>query len=813
MAVNLTYGANSIKTMKALEHMRHRAGSYGFDLNTIQGNFMQVKETLDNAVDEALDKKKHYNIELVFFVKGNDYQFTVRDYGRGIPIEKLEPVFTVAFTSGKYEDGSYEASVGTNGVGSKVTAALSKRFVALTKRQDGFGIIEVGDLQVRRLEQRKRRFDNNAKTDGTIVFVEPEGSVLRLTDSFLKDGMEDVLNLCRFISAFFKNITITVRKQEGLLNNAFWKQSAEDIWKRLSVPEGEIIFQSDESITPRSYVQHMFELNKNVIWDLGPLSKEQRSDGEDDRLGFDIDLFLDEQTVKGKRGMLAAVNRTPITRTDASHLVVVQRVLKQFLTPLIENKDLERFFDTNYEIPLSGSIMVFWRRATFVGQDKRHFRDVDFESQFRMTLRRMLLKRPDSVWECLYDLIVDDLVEKYNRYTNKALKVGKGLKGIGLSLNNFKAYSACNSTDNTITELYIAEGDSAGGRIKDARDEHYQAVFKLRGKPINASKKSDDKVLGNLIYQDLTTLLNVKPNTKDLSSMNFSKIIIATDADSDGAHITGLLIDIIRRINPEILAQGRLYYSNPPLYAITTKSARIFLRDQAALDDAKIETLYHELLEIELEVGSARTVLTGEAFHAFCKRVVRLGNIVNSCATTLSIEPLILEQLLHVVDFLSPKTMNTKEIKKRLNLDNAIYHPASNNLVLVADPMEIIIPLERLEQEIRQFILPEYELIHWDRVNFYVTTKHTDLYNRTPTTPVKLFRDFTKMDELYTIRRYKGLGEMSVNDLAYVCMDPATRCFTRITSVGNLKAIYDMLGVKTEARKRLVMSDYLEPEE
>ena len=802
-----SYNASSIKTMEGLDHVRAKPGMWGFIPDTTHGNLMQIKETLDNSVDECLDPLKQYVIEITFFVKGADYQVAVRDFGRGIPLEKLKDIFTTLFTSGKYEDGVYEASVGTNGVGSKVTAALSKRFVALTKRADGFGFIEVKQGKTSDLCFVKKPKDRAAATNGTIVYFEPDPSVLKATGEFISSGgIEEHIGLDKFIDTFSKNITIIVRKESKLIPESFWKKDRQEIWEFLSDKHGELVYETDPNRTPMQYVQEMFGLSDKITWELGKLSKVQREQSSEDRLGFNIELFMDAKSMS-KHGLLAAINRTPIDKPDSSHLKVLSTMLKQYLVSFIEDKDIALFFENHYDLPISGSVLVDWRRAAFVGQDKRQFKDTDFEIAFRGALRKQLNTRPPELWETAFELMAEDIAEKFNKYFNKSLKLGKSLKDI--KLNHPGSYASCKSKDSSIIELFITEGDSAGGRVQEVRDEFFQAIYKMRGKPFNAVKGPADKLNANLIYQDIVALLGVSPKDTNLDKMRFSRIIITTDADYDGKHITALVIGMIMQINPRIISEGKVYIANPPLYGIATKNKTIFLRDQAAMDEIRIDTLYRELFDIELEYGKVCESLTHDQFIALCRRVVLIGRIANNLSKTLNVSPRTLERLLHVVDLIDGDDAKLPKICEILSVDNAIYQRNTNSLILVVEQIEEVIPLDNLVKELKAYLLPLYAQMHWDKINLYCTTRHSEKYLHEPTTPIKLYEDFSTLDGLFTLSRYKGLGEMPADDLFFTCVDPKTRCFTRVTSIGSVDRIYDMLGVNTDARKRLIENDYI----
>jgi len=312
-----------------------------------------------------------------------------------------------------------------------------------------------------------------------------------------------------------------------------------------------------------------------------------------------------------------------------------------------------------------------------------------------------------------------------------------------------------------------------------------------------------------LIYQDIVALLGVSPKDTNLDKMRFSRIIITTDADYDGKHITALVIGMIMQINPRIISEGKVYIANPPLYGIATKNKTIFLRDQAAMDEIRIDTLYRELFDIELEYGKVCESLTHDQFIALCRRVVLIGRIANNLSKTLNVSPRTLERLLHVVDLIDGDDAKLPKICEILSVDNAIYQRNTNSLILVVEQIEEVIPLDNLVKELKAYLLPLYAQMHWDKINLYCTTRHSEKYLHEPTTPIKLYEDFSTLDGLFTLSRYKGLGEMPADDLFFTCVDPKTRCFTRVTSIGSVDRIYDMLGVNTDARKRLIENDYI----
>lgn len=822
------YDGSSILTYTALTHMRRKPEMWGFRVGSIEGNLIQIKELVDNSIDEALDTSRIYPINVTFFVSKDKstYQCLIQDKGRGIPPDKIEDVFTKAFTSGKYEEVSgYDSSIGTNGVGSKVVSALSSMFKAFTCRKDGFGYVQIkkGEIKDSIVTGKSKSPWKKDDNTGTIVLFQPDTDLLTVTNEFFgknKEGIErSGFNLhverMEFYTLFKHNIKITIRVVDGLLREGSYGSTPQEMWKYLSDVnnfKGEIVFESDLSITPRKYVISKFNL-KEPIWDLGgPLVKEYNPES-DDRLGFDVDVFLDEKSLKGENGLIGAVNATPIHDQNSTHFTMLQTVIKSYILDYVMDESKKNYLELRYQIPFSGCVSVNWKGAGFDGQDKSRFTNNIFGDFYRSHLRRQLNKLPESVWERLFEILQEHFEVSYSKYAKTQYKMNKNLTGIGFMLNRTGSYVPCESKDPDEIELFITEGDSAAGRVKTARDERIQALFKLSGKPVNAVRADTKKLLKNLIYQDLMELIGVRPTDKDLSNMRFKRILILADADADGYHIVALLIGIFKEINPLILEDGRIYLTNPPLYSYRVQGYKrpLYLRDQSALREAKVE-IYRGLIDIYLQVGKAKEVrLEEKEFAGLCAIVEEVGDRVNFIANQLNIHPFVLEQLLHCAEYLDEYHPNVKMIEKILKdsgVDSVIFDKDSNSLVLVMQGMEDLIPLSHLKELMIGQIIPLYEKYKWEEFNLYVTTKHTDRFVHSPCSFMMLsqiFKSITDDDnsKYFAITRFKGLGEMSEDDILGTCVDPRQRCTCRLTSMGDVDVIYSMLGVDSEARKQL----------
>lgn len=831
-----TYNDSTIVSMKFLEHVRAKSGMYAFQLNNIQGLTQQLKEIVDNSVDEALDKNRIYPIDITFFVSRDKstYQCLIQDHGRGIPISKLVDCYTKEFTSGKYRGQYGGSSVGTFGIGSKASAALAKKFYAFTKRDDGFGYLEIEKGVVKNSFTRKVRIDKDSATIGTTVLLQPDDTMFTKISEMFKDkaygsdktGFEIYVSSLEFYNIFKANAVITVRCVEGLLKQSDLNRDPVDLWRYLTDLNNfktTECYKSDPSLTPRTYVMKKFGL-QNIQWELGTLTKDPV--GEDDPLGFDIDVFICENSICPDITYVGAVNGTPIAHPESSHILMLQDVIKDQLVENIEDVDAKAFFEAKYKIPLSGCISVSWIGAEFIGQDKTRFENRQFADCYRQSLRRAFKKLTDQngpgIWDRLWELIKENFTTEFAKFSKRSLGLNKNLKNITYDLDRKGSYFNCRSQDNQLTELFITEGDSAAGRVTNVRDANTQAVLKLSGKPINAIRSDRSKLDKNAVYRDLSRLIGVAPTDQNLDNMRFRDIIILTDADPDGKHIVSLVLGILYRINKLILANGRVKVANPPLYSLLDKKhGTVYLRDEAALRDARISS-YKVLFDIDLSVDGGKTAKhlnnTGnirlnkhhDAFRDLCMMVEDIGNVLVQQADLLNIDYLVLEQLLHVADYLDENNVNTEQIKKKMMLDEVVWDKQNNVLVLVDKSMEFRIPLTRLQETIRAKILPKYEAAHWKNVNLFVTTKYSDLYQGQPCTYAMLYKIFKDVDRIYDIRRFKGLGEMSAEALKKTCVDKNTRCFYTIRDIGDVDYIFKMLDVDTDARKKLINRGFIE---
>ena len=802
------YDESSIKQMTQLEHIRAKYSMY-IGAADLDADCQLLKELTDNSFDEILNNTVS-TIKIIFFAQGDRYQVAVIDHGRGIPCSKLKQIYTEAYTSGKYTSKAYNAiSIGSYGIGSKCVSALSKRFTAFSKRLDGFAglIVEKGIVKV---SEVTKPIDKDESTVGTTVVYEVDQSILHESPKYMTDerGLHRTLKYFEYVCAFKQNAKVEVYKVNKLLPEAWFKQSFVEMWRYLQDCTGELIYRTPDNITPFEYAKSENNITQPSVWKLA-IRKDIDPENELDTMGYFMEIGVCKDCEK-QYGLLATVNSNPIGNYTSSHISVLMDRLKKKIRQYLDedDKELQLFFDTRYDLPLHGYVCAFYKNASYINQTKDGFKDADFARVYGQSLDRQFNKEPDECWEQLYDLIVEDLEHRFLAVSNKALQVGKSLKNAAFKISRIGSYISCAVNNPEVTELLITEGNSAGDFAKQQRDENFQAILKLRGKPINAITASSDDLRANAVYQDMIRLFGVGPRDTDLKNFNYKSVGLLADADPDGYHILTLLIGCIYKINPLILESGKVWIANPPLYVHETKDRVLYLRDQKALDDARVQ-LYDNFFDFHLmnTTNGNVALLKNNSYRDFVYLVKRIGNVITDIARKLVIDPFILEQLVYVVDYLVPSPKNCKKIAEILHLESCTYHEIANSLLLVDDGAEISIPLGRLEQEIRAYILPELQPIHWKIVRPLVTTKKTECYIKEPLSYMQINKIFDDIDKAYPVRRIKGLGECEPEQLKYSCLDPATRTYTTITSIGDVDKLYQMLGVDTSYRKELAKTD------
>ena len=557
--VTKQYDANSISVLEGLEAVRKRPGMYIGSVSTKGLNHL-IYEIVDNSVDEHL--AGHCSEITVILEK--DGTATIKDNGRGIPVginEKtgrpaVEVVFTVLHAGGKFGDGGYKISGGLHGVGASVVNALSE-WLEVTVRTGG-------QVYNQRYEQGRIMYD--LKETGTCRKNDTGTSVTFLPDKEI------------FEKTYFKAEAIKSRLHETAYLNPELTITFEN--KRYGEEE-KVVFHEPDGI--KAYVR---ELNsgKEALHDVIYYKRSQ--DGIEIEAAFQFVDEFQENILGFCNNIYTQEGGTHITGFKAKYTMVINQYAREL--GILKDKDAN-FTGADARNGMTAVIAVKHPDPRFEGQTKTKLDNPDAGKVAGEVSGEELVFYFDKNLETLKLVIACAEKSAKIRKAEEKAKTNLLTKQ-KFSIDSNGKLANCESRNPEECEVFIVEGDSAGGSAKTARDRRTQAILPIRGKILNVEKATMDKVLGNA---EIKTMINSfgcgfsegYGNDFDITKLRYNKIIIMTDADVDGAHIATLLLTFFYRFMPELINEGHVYLATPPLYKVVPKKGEgEYLYDDKALE-------------------------------------------------------------------------------------------------------------------------------------------------------------------------------------------------------------------------------------
>ncbi|WP_288545488.1 DNA topoisomerase (ATP-hydrolyzing) subunit B [uncultured Helicobacter sp.] len=729
------YTGQNIKVLKGLEAVRKRPGMYIGDTN-INGLHHMVYEVVDNSIDEAMAGYCD-RIKITLTSEGS---VIIEDNGRGIPVD-MHPtehiptatvVLTILHAGGKFDNDTYKVSGGLHGVGVSVVNALSKHLIMTIKkngkiyRQEFQKGISTSDLEI--IGETNER--------GTTIEFFPDGEIMEVLDF----NNETLITRFKEMAYLNQNITIDFKDERTGFEESYHFENG--------------LVQFIENINKKPFISTILSFKGN----------EQETEVE---IALAYNEGFDEK-------VLSFVNniRTP---DGGTHEAGFRAGLSRAIINYIDANANAREKDTK----ITGDDV----REGLIAIVSTKIIDPQFEGQTKGKLGSSFVK--PIVQKLAFERLTKFFEENPNEakiIMQKALLAARGREAakkareLTRKKENFSVgtlpgkLADCQSKDPLESEIYLVEGDSAGGSAKQGRDRVYQAILPLRGKILNVEKSRLDKILKSEEIKNMITAFGCGIGEEfNLERLRYHKIIIMTDADVDGSHIQTLLMTFFYRYLKPLIENGHIYIAQPPLYRFKKGKKEIYLKDEKALSEYLIENGIEnftfeglgtkELLEILKYISHYRTVLKELEKRYAMIDIIRLL-IENPDYVSLSFE----QMYEKIENFL--QTIECNILSKVIQTDSiTLYIQTKTGLI------EIRIDEELFTNNFFEEAQYIYNKIIQRDLNF--------LKNKDPLTLLEEVEKSAKKGA--DIQRYKGLGEMNPEQLWETTMIPQNRTLLRVT--------------------------------
>ncbi|MEO5355802.1 MAG: DNA topoisomerase (ATP-hydrolyzing) subunit B [Nitrospirae bacterium YQR-1] len=779
-AGDVSYEAESIQILKGLEGVQARPAMY-IGSTGIEGLHHLVYEVVDNSVDEAL-AGHCTNIETTLH---HDGSCTVIDDGRGIPVEvhpgdpkkrtAAEIVLTELHAGGKFDSKAYKISGGLHGVGVSVVNALSEWLEVEIKKE--------GKVYQQRFERGKPACGltvvGETEVRGTKITFKPDPKVFENTE-FSFDTLAQRLRELAFLN---KGLSISLSEESSERRHTF-------------LYEGGIV----------SFVEHLNK-NKVTVQDKPLYISGQRE-------GCHVEIALEYND--GYTELIYTFANNINTREGGTHLTGFKAALTRTANAYAGAAGLMKTGSLSGEDVregLTAVISVKVQNPQFEGQTKMKLGNTEIkgivESIVNDSLGKYFEENPSTakkiIEKSIQALRARDAARKARELTRrKGALEDSGLPG---------KLADCSEKDPAQSEIYIVEGDSAGGSAKQGRDRRFQAILPLRGKILNVEKARFDKMLSSEEIRILITVLGtgIGSDEFDIAKLRYHRIILMTDADVDGAHIRTLLLTFFYRQMPEIIERGYLYIAQPPLYKVKKGKTEKYVQN-----DGELQDMLFELAVSELETTIKGSELRGKTLLPHFKRLMSYEKLIEWHVRRQSDSDL----LRYVLKFknLEDTLKDEGKLMDFLAVIKDIYKDTEwSEIVFDKEHMSYSVKLQRqnkgLSLSLNYIKSPEYkELRNYHAIvedmgepPYVISHQGVDHEFGSPTEVLEFVMKIARKG--LHIQRYKGLGEMNPHQLWETTMDPQRRIFLQVTIEDTVQsdAIFTILmGDAVEPRKEFI---------